>query len=52
MDHDGTPLDSMAAAALVVRVVCEIDERSFEQRDILLTDLLCAAWPSCTAQDQ
>jgi len=52
MENDSTPLDAASAAALVARVVRDVDEGSDEQRDILLADLLCAAWPSCTAQDQ
>jgi hypothetical protein len=52
MDSDPAPLDAASAAALVARVVRDVDESSDEQRDILLADLLCAAWPSCSAQDQ
>ncbi len=46
------PLDSVAAAALVVRAVEDIDGGSEEKRDMLLSDLLCAAWGSIYAQNQ
>jgi hypothetical protein len=52
MESESWPLDAVSAAALVVRAVCDIDQSSHEQRDVLLSDLLCAAWPSCWAQDQ
>jgi len=45
-------LDKSDAAALLVRVTREIDDVSDDRRDFLLEDLLCAAWPSSTAQDQ
>ena len=46
------PLDKSHAVALVVRIAREIDDVSNDRRDFLLEDLLCAAWPSSTAQDQ
>ena len=52
MGPEGWPLDAVSAAALVVRVVEDVEHRSEEQSDVLLSDLLCAAWPSCWAQDQ
>ena len=52
MGPEGWPLDAASAAALVVRVVEEVEHRSEEESDVLLSDLLCAAWPSCWAQDQ
>jgi hypothetical protein len=52
MDPDGLPLDRKAAAALVVRVIDDIDQGDDEQRDALLGDLLCAAWGSTQAQNQ
>ncbi len=39
-------------AALVVRVIDDIDQSTDEQRDALLHDLLCAAWGSLPAQSQ
>jgi hypothetical protein len=45
-------LDPISAAVLVVRTVEDIDQRSDEQRDALLADLLCAAWGTPSAQDQ
>ena len=52
MEPDGGPLDRNAAAALVARVIDDIDESHDEQRDALLCDLLCAAWGSICAQNQ
>jgi hypothetical protein len=49
---DGWPLDAADAVELVARIRCEIDEGGSERRDVLLSDLLCAAWPSQPAQDQ
>ena len=46
------PLDKSHAVALLVRIAREIDDVSDERRDFLLEDLLCAAWPSSTAQNQ
>ena len=52
MEPEIWPLDSKAAAALVVRVIDDIDRTSEERRDLLLADLLCAAWGSIRAQHQ
>jgi hypothetical protein len=49
MDPNSWPLDPIATAALVVRTIDEIDASSEEQRDLLLSDLLCAAWGSIWA---
>ncbi len=49
---DWPPLDPISAAALVVRVIDEVDARSEEQRDALLSQLECAAWGSVRAQSQ
>jgi hypothetical protein len=46
------PGDASSADELVVRVVRVLDETSYEERDTLLTDLLCAAWPTHRCQDQ
>ena len=45
------PLDLHAAQALIGRITREIDDASQERRDLLLNDLMCAAWPTFTAQD-
>jgi hypothetical protein len=37
---------------LVVRAIDDIDQRSEEQRDALLSDLFCAAWGSPRARNQ
>jgi hypothetical protein len=52
MESDGSPLDAVSAAALLARVIREIDQSSEERRDVLLSNLLCAAWPSHLAQNQ
>jgi hypothetical protein len=52
MDPDGPPLDAVSAAALVARVVSELLRSSEEDQVILLSNLLCAAWPTRRAQDQ
>ena len=46
------PLDVHSAQALIGRITRDIDDASDERRDLLLNDLMCAAWPSFTAQDQ
>lgn len=52
MEPNNTPLDPTMIAALVVRVIDDIDDSSEERRDALLSDLLCAAWGSILAQNQ
>src|SRR5262249_27900775 len=52
MDSNDTPLDPITAAALVARTIDDIDASTEEQRDALLSDLLCAAWGSVRAQNQ
>jgi hypothetical protein len=46
------PLDAGYALALVARVMRDVEDASDERRDLLLDDLMCAAWPTSTAQDQ
>ena len=52
MESRDWPCDPVANAALVVRVVDDLDASSEEQRDALLCELLCAAWGSILAQNQ
>jgi hypothetical protein len=52
MEPDGGHLDAVSAAALVARVVSELLRRSEGDEVVLLSDLLCAAWPTRRAQDQ
>jgi len=52
MDSKDPSLDRLSRAALVVRVVDELDASSEEQRDDLLCELLCAAWGDILAQNQ
>jgi hypothetical protein len=46
------PLDASSAVALISRITRDVDDTSDERRDLLLEDLLCAAWPTAAAQDQ
>lgn len=52
MEPNDWPLDPISAAALVVRVVDDLDSSTEEQRDELLGELLYAAWGSIWAQNQ
>ncbi|HWG09168.1 MAG TPA: hypothetical protein VN672_09185 [Solirubrobacteraceae bacterium] len=52
MESENGPLDAATAAALVVRTIEELDDRSCDDSAALLSDLLCAAWPSRWSQDQ
>ncbi len=52
MEYDGWPLDAASAAELVARLIEDIDHSGEEDRDILLSDLLCAAWPNPCSQSQ
>jgi hypothetical protein len=45
-------LDPLSVASLVVRAIDDIDQRSDEQDDALLLDLLCAAWGNSRARNQ
>lgn len=52
MDSDYRPLDLASATALVRRAIRDLEGSTLENRDLLLADLLCAAWPTPCAQDQ
>ena len=52
MESDSGPVDAVPDLALVARVAGDIHRSDSEQRDALLSDLLCAAWPTLTAQTQ
>ncbi len=52
MAPEDLPLDPASTAALVVRVIDDLDASSEERRDALLCELLCAAWGSILAQNQ
>jgi hypothetical protein len=49
---NGRPLDPASAAELVGRMVIAIDASDDALRDVLLADLLSAAWGSALAQRQ
>jgi hypothetical protein len=52
MEPDSGPVDAVPDVTLVARVAGDIDHSDKDQRDALLSDLLCAAWPTLTAQSQ
>jgi hypothetical protein len=49
---DPSPPEERLDTALVARVLHDVDGRSVEEDDLLLSDLLWASWPSCRSQDQ
>ena len=51
MEPSEWPLDPVYATGLVIQVIDDIDERDSKEQDALLTDLMCAAWPTQLAQD-
>ena len=51
MEGEETPLGSRTSAELLEQVIALIDRQSERDRDILLTDLLYAAWPTEASQD-
>jgi hypothetical protein len=46
------PVNVEGTADLVGRAVRDIDASGVTEIDVLLTDLLCAAWPTVRAQSQ
>ncbi len=52
MQFDSSPRDAHSLAAVVARVVLDIDRRDEAQRDMLIAVLLCVAWPTQRAHDQ
>jgi len=51
-DADDFWLDPASIAAVVADNVRAVDKASEAERDILLADLLCAAWPTPCSQRQ
>ena len=52
-DSETGPASDVASAAdLVCRTVRTIDASGMKEIDVLLNDLLCAAWPTTRAQSQ
>jgi hypothetical protein len=45
-------MDPAAAALLVLHARHDIDESSDRERELLLSTLMEAAWPTCWAQNQ
>jgi hypothetical protein len=52
VEPDGPPLDALSASELVARVIAAIDRGSEADLDVLLSDLLVAAWGNLPAQNQ
>lgn len=52
MEPDHQPLDPILAAALVMRVIDDIDESTQDEREALLSALLCAAWGNISSLSQ
>jgi hypothetical protein len=52
MDPDSWPLDPAVAFARVRSLIRQLDRESEEETIMLLSDLMCAAWASVTAQNQ
>ncbi len=52
MQFDRSSRDAYSTAAVVARIVRDIDRRDDEHRDVLIADLLCAAWPTQRTQDR
>ena len=52
MEPPSWPIDPVSQAALVIRVVEDIDASDDDQRNDLLADLLCASWGNVWAQNQ
>ncbi len=44
MEPEPQPLDPIQTAALVMRTVDDIDESTEDDREALLSALVCAAW--------
>lgn len=52
MEPDVWPLTPASAAALVTRVIDDMDRTTDEERDELLNDLLRMTWGAIWAQNQ
>jgi hypothetical protein len=46
------PADPESADTLLAILICDIDIRTYEDRDDLLADLLSVAWPTHIGQSQ
>jgi hypothetical protein len=49
---ENSPLDLLSPVALVARAIQDIEESNDDCRDVLLFDLLRAAWPDPLSQNQ
>ena len=51
-ESESGPTMHIANAELVRRTIRIIDESDFGENDLLLDDLLCAAWPTVRSRSQ
>jgi hypothetical protein len=52
MTDDRGACEEEPVSALVLRVIHDLDRSTPEHRCLLLSDLLCVAWPTQCGQDQ
>ncbi len=52
MQSEDSPLGARTSLELVEQLVREFDSRTEQDRDMLLSDMICVAWPSESSQDQ
>jgi len=52
MEPNIWPLDPLLVAALVARTIDEIDGSTHDDREDLLSSLMCASWGCIWAQNQ
>jgi hypothetical protein len=52
MENERSPLGARTSLELLEQLITEVDARTEQDRAMLLSDLLCAAWPSESSQDQ
>jgi hypothetical protein len=52
MEHEDSPLGARTSIELIERLILDVDLRTEQDRSVLLSDLLCAVWPSESCQDQ
>jgi hypothetical protein len=52
MDPEHQPLDPIVAAGLVARAIDEIDHSGEEEREMLLSAFVCAAWGNICSLNQ
>ena len=51
IEGEDSPLGARSPVELVAELIGEVDCQSEQDRAVLLSDLLCAAWPTDGCQD-